>query len=208
LGLIGLSYGAAQLLQANGFLSVFAAGVALRHLEQSQKPRDSNQQAVEQARANPDTTVADAIAVDPRHAPAFMAQAVLSFNEQIERIGEVAVVITIGAMLWAFRWHSAAWWLVPLLLLVVRPVSVALGLWGSSSFSGGQRWLISWFGIRGVGSVYYLMYAINRGVSPQLGDQLIALTLAVVVTSIVVHGVSVTPMMAAYEQAMKRRRRR
>jgi sodium/hydrogen antiporter len=208
LGLIGLSYGAAQLLQANGFLSVFAAGVALRHLEQSEKPRESSQQAVEQARVNPDTAVADAIAVDPQHAPAFMAQAVLSFNEQIERIGEVAVVITIGAMLWAVRWHSAAWWLVPLLLLVIRPVAVALGLVQSSSFSGGQRWLIGWFGIRGVGSVYYLMYAVNRGLSPQLADQLIALTLAVVVSSIVVHGISVTPMMAAYEQAMKRSRRR
>ena len=41
------------------------------------------------------------------------AQAVLSFNEQVERIGEVAVVITIGAMLWAVQWHSGAWWLVP-----------------------------------------------------------------------------------------------
>jgi len=32
-----------------------------------------------------------------------MAQAVLSFNEQVERIGEVAVVITIGAMLSDFN---------------------------------------------------------------------------------------------------------
>jgi sodium/hydrogen antiporter len=208
MGLIGLSYGAAHLLQANGFLAVFAAGVALRHLEQSQKTSASSRQAVEEARANPDTTMADAIAVDPQHAPAFMAHAVLDFNEQIERIGEVAVVIAIGAMLWAVRWDSAAWWLVPLLLLVVRPVAVALGLMRSSSFTGGQRWLIGWFGIRGVGSLYYLMYAINRGLSPQLADQLIGLTLAVVVTSIVVHGISVTPMMAAYEQAMKRQRRR
>jgi sodium/hydrogen antiporter len=42
-------------------------------------------------------------------------------------------------------------------------------------------------------------------VSPQLADQLSALTLAVVVTSIVVHGISVTPMMAAYERAIRRR---
>ena len=144
--------------------------------------------------------MADAVAVDPQHAPAFMAHAVLGFNEQIERIGEVAVVITIGAMLWAVHWHSAAWWLVPLLLLVIRPVAVALGLLRSPS-STGQRWLIGWFGIRGVGSLYYLMYAINHGVSaPNWPTQLIALTLSVVVTSIVVHGVSVTPMMAAYER--------
>ncbi|HXD40968.1 MAG TPA: sodium:proton antiporter [Ramlibacter sp.] len=207
MGLIALSYGCAQLLQANGFLAVFAAGMALRHLEQTEKTGESSRQAVEEAHADPDKTVADAVAVDPHHAPAFMAQAVLGFNEQVERIGEVAAVITIGAMLWTVHWHSAGWWLVPLLLLVVRPVAVALGMIHSHS-SSGQRWLIGWFGIRGVGSLYYLMYAINHGLPPQLADQLIALTLAVVVTSIVVHGISVTPMMAAYERAMKRRRRR
>jgi NhaP-type Na+/H+ or K+/H+ antiporter len=206
MGLVALSYGSAQLLHANGFLAVFAAGVALRYLEQSQKTGESSRHAVEEARADPDKTVAEAVAVDPQHAPAFMAQAVLGFNEQIERIGEVAVVITIGAMLWTVHWLSAGWWLVPLLLLVIRPLAVGLGLLRSSSLTG-QRWLIGWFGIRGVGSLYYLMYAINHGVSPQLADQLIALTLAVVVTSIIVHGISVTPMMAAYERAMKRRRR-
>ena len=205
MGLVALSYGAAQLLHANGFLAVFAAGLALRHLEQSQTPRESSRKAAAVARASPDKAVADAVAVDPQHAPAFMAQAVLSFNEQVERIGEVAVVITIGAMLWAVPWHSGAWWLVPLLLFVIRPLAVALGLLGSPSTTG-QRWLISWFGIRGVGSLYYLMYALNHGVPAPLRDPLIALTLAVVVTSIVVHGISVTPMMAAYEKARRRTR--
>jgi sodium/hydrogen antiporter len=205
LGLVALSYGVTQWLHANGFLAVFAAGLALRHLEQSEKTGESTQQAVEQARADPDKSVADAIAVDPHHAPAFMAQALLGFIEQVERIGEVAVVVTIGAMLWGVRWHSAAWWFVPLLLLVIRPASVALGLLRSSSLTG-QRWLIGWFGIRGVGSLYYLMYAINRGIAPQLVDSLVELTLPVIVTSIVVHGISVTPLMTAYEHAMKRRR--
>jgi sodium/hydrogen antiporter len=204
MGLIALSYGLAELLNAYGFLSVFAAGVALRQLEQSQAAGDSSRQVVAQATVDPDKSLADAIAVDPQHAPAFMAQAVLDFNEQVERIGELAVVITIGAMLWAVRWHSAAWWLIPLLLLLVRPVAVAVGLL-RSPISTTQRWLIGWFGIRGVGSLYYLMFAINHGVSPQLADQLSALTLAVVVTSIVVHGISVTPMMAAYERAIRRR---
>ncbi|MEO7391083.1 MAG: sodium:proton antiporter [Ramlibacter sp.] len=205
MGLVALSYGAAQLLHANGFLAVFAAGVALRQLEQSQQPQESSQHAVEEARADPDKTVADAVAVHPEHAPSFMAQALLSFNEQIERIGEVTVVITIGAMLWAVHWHSAVWWLVPLLLAVIRPVSVALGLWRSQS-SSGQRLLIGWFGVRGVGSIFYLMYAINHGVSDALADQLTALTLSVVVASIVLHGISVTPLMAAYERATRPRR--
>jgi sodium/hydrogen antiporter len=205
MGLIALSYGSAVLLHGYGFLAVFAAGVALRHLEQSQSPGKDSQQAVEQASAHPDQSVADAIAVDPRHAPAFMAQAVLGFNQQVERIGELAIVITIGALLWAVKWQHAVWWFVPLLLLGIRPLAVALGLAGSSS-SSRQRWLISWFGIRGIGSLYYLMYAINHGVDDQVADHLIAVTLSVVVTSIVVHGISVTPLMAAYERTIKRGR--
>jgi NhaP-type Na+/H+ or K+/H+ antiporter len=147
--------------------------------------------------------VAEAVAVDPKHAPAFMAQAVLGFNQQAERIGEVAIVITIGALLWAVRWELAVWWFVPLLLLGIRPVAVLLGLVRSPA-SRGQRWLVGWFGIRGVGSLYYLMFAVNHGLAPELADTLIALTLSVVVTSIVVHGISVTPMMAAYERALRR----
>lgn len=206
LGLIALSYGAALLLHAYGFLAVFAAGVALRQLEQSQSAGQASEQQVATAMAHPDTRVAEAVAVDPRHAPAFMAQAVLGFNQQAERIGELAIVITIGALLSAVRWEAAAWWFVPLLLLVIRPASVLLGLWGARA-SHGQRWLIGWFGIRGVGSLYYLMFAINHGLPPALADTLVALTLSTVVTSIVVHGISVTPLMAAYERALRRPRR-
>ncbi len=206
MGLIALSYGVALLLHAYGFLAVFAAGVALRHLEQSESSGKASQQAVEQAKIHPDRSVAEAVAVDPQHAPAYMAQAVLGFNQQVERIGELAVVITIGALLWSVRWHEAVWWFVPLLLLLIRPVSVGLGLLRSPS-SSHQRWLIGWFGIRGIGSLYYLLYAINHGVSGELADQLTALTLSVVVTSIIVHGISVTPLMAAYERTSKRRSR-
>lgn len=205
LGLIALSYGCAMLLHAYGFLAVFAAGVALRRLEQRRTTGQASRQEVERALADPDRSVAEILAVDPERGPAFMAQAVLGFNEQAERIGEVAIVICIGALLWAVDWDPAAWWFVPLLLLAIRPVSVAVGLGGTHA-SRGQRWLLSWFGIRGVGSLYYLMYAVNHGLAPELADRLIALTLSVVVTSIVVHGISVTPMMAAYERALGRSR--
>lgn len=205
LGLIGLSYGCALLLHAYGFLAVFAAGVALRRLEQRQSAGEASTESVEQAMADPDLTVQETMASHPQHGPAFMAQAVLGFNEHAERIGEVAIVITIGALLWAVKWDSAALWFVPLLLLVIRPVAVRLGL-AKVSVSRNQRWLIGWFGIRGVGSLYYLMYAVNHGLEPRLADQLIGLTVSVVVTSIVVHGISVTPLMAAYERALSRGR--
>jgi sodium/hydrogen antiporter len=205
LGLIGLSYGCALLLHAYGFLAVFAAGVALRRLEQRHSSGEASAELVEQAMVDPDLSVAESVASHPEHGPAFMAQAVLGFNEQAERIGEVAIVITIGALLWAVPWNSTALWFVPLLLFVIRPLAVRIGL-AKSSVSRNQRWLIGWFGIRGVGSLYYLMYAVNHGLDPKLAEQLMSLTFAVVVTSIVVHGVSVTPLMAAYERALSRAR--
>ncbi|GAC1603066.1 MAG: cation:proton antiporter [Ramlibacter sp.] len=207
LGLVALSYGTALMLGGYGFLAVFAAGVALRHLvdRQSVDPAAS-QKAVEKAAVTSDTTAADAAAVHRDHAPAYMAHALLGFNEQLERIGEVTAVIAIGALLWAVDWHQAVWWFVPLLLLVIRPLAVAIGLAGSSA-AGNQRLLIGWFGIRGIGSLYYLMYATNHGLAPRLAEQLTSLTLSVVVASIVVHGISVTPLMAMYERTMANRRR-
>jgi NhaP-type Na+/H+ or K+/H+ antiporter len=52
------------------------------------------------------------------------------------------------------------------------------------------------------------MYAINHGVDPELASRLTTLTISVVVVSIVAHGVSVTPLMAVYERARARRKRR
>jgi NhaP-type Na+/H+ or K+/H+ antiporter len=192
LGLIALSYGCALMLHAYGFLAVFAAGVSLRRLEQ----REGNGGV---------GTLAETAAVDPRNAPAYMAQAVLTSNEQAEHIGELAMVITVGALLWAVPWQMVQWGFVALLLLFVRPLAVRLGL-ARAPVSRSQRWLIAWFGIRGVGSLYYLMYAVNQGLDPSLAQRLSALTLAVIVASIVAHGVSVTPLMTAYERAIRGRR--
>ena len=216
LGLIGLAYGLASLAQAYGFLAVFAAGVALRRLEQKAsaaaapgKPAAASGKAAAQrkrsaeiaaeAHADPDASHAEQVATDPKHAPAFMAHAVLAFNEQIERIGEVAAVVAIGMLLWAVEWRLASWGFVGALLVVIRPAAVALGLFRSST-SGAQRVLIGWFGIRGIGSLYYLMYSINHGLGRELSANLGALVFSVVVASIVVHGVSVTPLMTLYER--------
>jgi NhaP-type Na+/H+ or K+/H+ antiporter len=61
-----------------------------------------------------------------------------------------------------------------------------------------QRGLICWFGIRGIGSLYYLMYAVNHGLPQDLALRLISLTLCVIAVSVVVHGISVTPLMKWY----------
>jgi NhaP-type Na+/H+ or K+/H+ antiporter len=213
LGLIALTYGIAQLAGAGGFLAVFAAGVALRRVERRETSRAQGPVSggvappaaavAEEALADPDVSHAEKVATDPQHAPAYLAHAVLSFNEQMERIGEFAAVVLIGMLLWAVMWHDASLWFVPLLLLLVRPIAVTVGL-AASPTSATQRALIGWFGIRGIGSLYYLMYAMNHGISDDLGGRLAAITVAVVVASIVVHGISVTPLMALYERAKGR----
>jgi NhaP-type Na+/H+ or K+/H+ antiporter len=159
---------------------------------------------VEQAHLSPQTGRADEIATDPQHASAYMAHALMSFNEQLDHIGEMVGVVIVGMLLWAVPWVTAAWWFVPLVLLLVRPLSVAVGLAGSQT-SPLQRRLIGWFGIRGIGSLYYLSYALNHGLPPEHASTLVALTIAVIVSSIVVHGVSVTPLMAHYRQRRRGR---
>ena len=196
--MIACSYGTALLLHTYGFLAVFAAGLALRKIEAStvgheQAPDEVVAAAAAEGRG-------DEIATDPETAPAYMTQAVLGFTEQLERIGEVAVVLLVGTMISVNAIPGTALWFVPLLLLVIRPVAAGMGMIGSTT-TWLQRAFIGWFGIRGIGSIYYLMYAIVHGVSDETARLLTGLTLAAVATSVVVHGVSVTPLMRRYRDA-------
>lgn len=195
LGLIALSYGGALLLHTYGFLAVFAAGLALRRTERKASGERPDEEIVEAAQTGENKEVA----TDKQKAPAYMAQAVLGFNEQLERIAELTVVLLLGGMLTTRYLSSDALWLAPLLFLVIRPLSVALGLAGSGS-DRWQRGLMSWFGIRGAGSIYYLMYAIHHGLAPDLAGRLTALTFTLVAASIIVHGITVTPLMNRYQQ--------
>jgi len=201
LGLISLAYGVAVLSHAYGFLAVFAAGLALQRVKE--RPRDGATSAVLETGLQSSQANA-ALATDADYASAFMMQQVRGFNEQLERIAEVAVVLVVGAMLSYTTLPAGAVWFVLLLFLVVRPVAVRIGLLGAP-VPREQRLLISWFGIRGIGSIYYLMYAINQGLPRALAEEIIALTLTMVAVSIVLHGISVTPLMALYGRRKGRR---
>jgi NhaP-type Na+/H+ or K+/H+ antiporter len=198
-GLIGIAYGVALLARTYGFLAVFAAGLALQRVRARGGAGEPT--AIEPAPLG-DRRAHEAAATSSTHAGAYLTHALRGFNEQLERIVEVAVVLVLGAMLVDVRPGVAALWFVPLLLLVIRPLSVWAGLLGAKA-SRDQRVLISWFGIRGVGSVYYLMYAIQHGLPAPLAGALVPLTLATVATSIVVHGISVTPLMSRYTRSAR-----
>lgn len=197
LGLIAFSYGAALFIHAYGFLAVFAAGLALRRIER---------QATGDDRPPPEVVAAGEAedqATDPDTAPGYMAQAVLGFSEQLERILTVGVVVLLGGMLSQSYLSVRALWFVPLMLFVIRPLAAWVGLLGTGA-DATQRRMIAWFGVRGVGSVYYLAFAIHKGVPTDVAEPLTALMLATIVTSIVLHGATATPLMRWYQRPRER----
>lgn len=188
-GIIGLTYGVALLLHAYGFLAVFAAGLAIRHLERRHTGPEPPPSLGALA-SEPDVEKAK----HPAIATAYLAEALLESTKRAEKLLEVGLVLVLGLMLTPAVFTIANLWFAPLLFLVIRPISVSLGLLGCRP--SGREWvLLSWFGIRGVGSIYYLMYAIAHGISEGPARELITITLATITVSILIHGASVTPLM-------------
>jgi NhaP-type Na+/H+ or K+/H+ antiporter len=200
LGLIALSYGIATIAHSSGFLAVFAAGLMLRHTRGEPDAKSLTTFLEGETRSR---EAAHKLATHPTHAGVFMMKAVRGFNEQLEHIGEVAVVLIVGALLMTIKLDMRTSIFIALLFFVVRPLAVRISLW-RAAVANDQRILISWFGIRGIGSIYYLLLAIGYGLPMPLLSTVVNIVLATVVCSIIAHGISVTPLMAIYS---KRRRR-
>lgn len=191
LGLIGVVYGISVLMHAWGFLAVFFAGVALRQTELILSGAHKDRQGLlvpETAKADPgdDTPEPDV--------PLTVSAEALVFKEHLERLSELTLVLLLGGMVSVLDF---SWWSVGtavFLFAVARPVSVMLGLLGSNA-STRLRLISGWFGVRGIGSLYYLMYAINHGLPPQLAATLTQITVVTIILSILLHGGSVKPVM-------------
>ena len=67
-----------------------------------------------------------------------------------------------------------------------------------------HRLLIGWFGIRGIGSLYYLSYAINKDLPATVAQTASDLVLSVVAMSIVLHGLTSQPLLDYYERLKAR----
>jgi NhaP-type Na+/H+ or K+/H+ antiporter len=181
LGVIALSYGVALAAHALGFLAVFAAGLALRR--------------------------ADDIHADSRVAADKppLTPSLLNVNEQIERIVEVAIVLVVGAIISTGYWSRDGLLLAALLFLVIRPVAVWLGLLGVPAGKAPRR-LLGWFGIRGIGSVYYAVYIARHELGYPVAAELVSIVFTVIAASIMVHGISATPLMLLYQRRRGRLR--
>src|SRR5918995_3658461 len=88
------------------------------------------------------------------------------FAEQLERLLMMALLVMFGAALMdgnlfrALTWQGVAFGVVALFL--VRPLSGWVALAGAHCPST-ERTVISFYGIRGLGSVYYLAYGLQKG---------------------------------------------
>ena len=117
--------------------------------------------------------------------------------EVVEKFCELGLILLLGSLATitgVTEAGVAGWLLVPLLLIVIRPVATALAFAGSPT-AAGERAFIAWFGVRGIGSLYYVAVALGMGIlSADEARTLFWTVAACVVVSIVVHGVTAAPL--------------
>jgi NhaP-type Na+/H+ or K+/H+ antiporter len=176
LGLIALLYGTALALQTYGFLAVFAGGLALGRAFQRDDGRSASGTAPQPS----------------------LRTGVVAWTAQSERLCEVALVLLVGVLLGHTVLATQTLIYAALLMLVVRPLAVLLSAPGR--ISAQQRRLISWFGIRGIGSLYYLAFALDHGVPTDVARTITDAALITIAVSIALHGISATPLMDWYER--------
>jgi NhaP-type Na+/H+ or K+/H+ antiporter len=124
------------------------------------------------------------------------------FAEQLERLLMMVLLVLFGGalvsgnLLAGWRWEVGLFALLALFL--VRPLSGWIGLVGTG-MPGDERGIISFFGIRGMGSFYYLSYGLTHG--PFENPDLLWSTMSVIVlVSILLHGITVTPIMSCLDR--------
>ncbi|WP_250627808.1 cation:proton antiporter [Pinirhizobacter soli] len=200
LALMALSYAAAQSVSASGFLAAFAAGVGLRRAElyvverhpHSSTQNDDDEHPPAEVLVNPNRRhVQDA--GDPAESVGWVVSDALSFGDTVERLIAAGLVFLLGAAL-APRIDLVGLGLALALFVVIRPAAVWIATMGSGA-PRPRRLLFGWLGIRGIGSVNYLAYALTHGLQEPAAGRIADLTVTVVVASIVLHGVTVTPLL-------------
>ncbi|RWR02307.1 sodium:proton antiporter [[Pantoea] beijingensis] len=199
LALIALSYAAAQALDASGFLAAFAAGVGLRRAELRVIARHPPENLPENDQHPPAEALVN---INQRHHYAgegltksvgLVVGDALSFGDTVERLLAAVMVVVLGITL-AHHWDLTGLLLAAILFIVIRPLAVYIATMGSKMPSG-RRMLIGWLGIRGIGSINYIAYAWMHGVVGADARRMVDMAFTLVVASIVVHGMTVTPLL-------------
>ncbi|MEV5729159.1 cation:proton antiporter [Streptomyces pharetrae] len=124
------------------------------------------------------------------------------FVEQVERLFTAVLLFLLGAFvalggLASLTWQGAVTALV--LLCVIRPLSGWAGLLGRR-MRRRERWVVAAYGIRGIGSLYYLAYALGQHAFPVPARELWAVVTFTVLASVVLHGVTAGPVVTRLDR--------
>jgi NhaP-type Na+/H+ or K+/H+ antiporter len=172
-----LAYGASEVVGGYGFLAVFVCAMTIRSAERTHDYH------------------------------AMMHQVI----ERLERLLTLLVLLFVGiglthGLLAHLDWRGVT--VAVALVFVIRPVSGMLALAvgrgriarsPSPTLERRERFVTAFFGVRGVGSIYYLAYAMGLASFPE--ERWLWSTVAfTIVLSVVVHGVAVTPVMRSLER--------
>lgn len=138
-------------------------------------------------------------------------QVLHSFIDQVERLLVAWLLLLVGGALVTGalgEFHWSALLVAAGLVFVVRPLAGVVSLVGGRT-GWRERVAISFFGIRGIGSIYYLSYALGAATFGVPDGQLWTVVTSAVVLSVVVHGITATPVMTRLDllrRAMVERR--
>src|SRR5476649_3067658 len=199
LALIALSYAAAQSLDASGFLAAFAAGVGLRsaelrivNLHPPENMADDLRYRPAEELVNPHIrhSFADR---GPAKSMGLVVGDALSFGDTIERLFAAAIIVVLGITL-SQHWDPMGLLIAAVLFIVIRPASVYIATLGGQ-VPRARRLMIGWLGIRGIGSINYIAYAYTHGMAGAEAGRMADIAFTVIVTSVLVHGLTVTPLL-------------
>jgi sodium/hydrogen antiporter len=153
-------YGVAQVLSSYGFLAAIAAGMAFRRYERDHEKHEELHMG---------------------------AQRIV----QLLELGTIVLVMSMVSVsgLGVPGWEG--WVIGALLVFVIRPVVATTVLRPKWLKSPEERGFVAFFGVRGLGSIYYVAFALGAGIlAPEDARTLLWTVLAVVLVSIVVHGIT------------------
>jgi sodium/hydrogen antiporter len=127
------------------------------------------------------------------------------FAGQLEHLVAMLVIVLFAAavargLLSALTWTDVA--LVAMFLLIVRPLTAYVSLIGAPH-PFASRAATAFFGIRGVGTLYYVAFALSQTSFPQQARS-VALACATVLGSIILHGIVATPVMRKLDRMRAR----
>lgn len=125
-------------------------------------------------------------------------QVLHDFSDQAERLLSAIILLALGAAVadgLLSEVGPAAVACALLIIFVLRPLAAMVAQTGSDVLRV-EKWAISFFGIRGIGSIYYLAHGLNEAPLGDEGELLWSIVGLVIVMSIVVHGISATPLMS------------